>query len=142
MQPFPRTCTMCQTYKCSVSSPSQCGWQDIEIQELTNPPFQLLHPDFGDSRMELVIPVYKPTHQLHSSSDTFILCCPSLCTHTCLVRDLFSYPELSGTVSLAKLDHQTHSRLLNHLRNLTSSSSFACVCVCVCVCVHVHGHLF
>ena len=137
---------MCQTYKCSVSSPCQCGWQAIEIQELTNPPFQLLHPDFGDSKMELVISVYRPTQQLRSSSDTFILCYPSLCTRTCLVRYLFSYPELSGTVSLAKLDHQAHSCLLKHLGNLTSSSSLVCVCVrlcvCVCVCVRVCSRTF
>ena len=63
------------------------------------------------------------------------------CTH--LVRDLcFMLHHLSGTVSLAKLDHQTHSHLSSHLWvwHLTSSSYTidsvcACVCVCVCVCV-------
>ena len=45
--------------------------------------------------------------------------------------------RLSGTDSLANLDHQTHSHLSNHLWNLTSSSypiDSVCVCVCVCVC--------
>ena len=63
--------------------------------------------------------------------------------HTSLVRDLFlMLHHLSGTVSLAKLDHQTHSHLLNHLWNLTSSSYpidspciYVWVCVCVCACV-------
>ena len=44
-----------------------------------------------------------------------------LCTCTCLVRYLFLMLHcLSGTVSLAKLDHQTHSHLSNHFWNLTS----------------------
>ena len=42
--------------------------------------------------------------------------------------------RLSGTVSLAKSDHQTHSQL----SNITPSSCHTdSVCVCVCVCVHV-----
>ena len=47
---------------------------------------------------------------------------PTFCMHSPGQRS-FSYMLhcLSGTVSLAKLDHQTHSCLLNHLWNLTSS---------------------
>ena len=61
-----------------------------------------------------------------------------LCTRTRLVRDLMLH-HLSGTVSLAKLNRQTHSHLSTHLSNLTSSSHpnycvyvRACVRVCVC----------
>ena len=42
--------------------------------------------------------------------------------------------HLSGTVSLARLDHQTHSHLSNHLWNLIYSSYWLCVCVCVRTC--------
>ena len=49
-----------------------------------------------------------------------------------LVRDLcLMLHRLSGTVSLAKLDHQTDLRLSNQLWNLTSLS-YSTVCVCVC----------
>ena len=52
----------------------------------------------------------------HSLSSHFL--------HAFTWSEIFSYMLhcLSGTVSLAKLDHQTHSYLLNHLWNLTSSS--------------------
>ena len=47
---------------------------------------------------------------------------------------IWSYGALSGTVSLAKLDHQAHS----HLQNLTSSSCpVDCVCVCTCMLTEV-----
>ena len=66
------------------------------------------------------------------------------CAHTQLVRYLFLNLMLlclSGTVSLAKLDHQTLTAFdLNHVWNLTSSSypiDCACVCIHVCVCVFV-----
>ena len=43
--------------------------------------------------------------------------------------------RLCGTVTRAKLDHQTHSHVLDHLWNLNSSSCpVDCVCVCVCDC--------
>ena len=74
-----------------------------------------------------------------------IIFCP-LRTCTCLVRDLFlMLLHLSGTVCLAKLGHQTHSHLLNHLWNLTFSSypidCHICVCVCVCMCLCVHAYV-
>ena len=53
---------------------------------------------------------------------------------TYLIRDFlffFMLHPLSGTVSLAKLDHQTHS----HLWNITFSR-YHIYSVCVCVCVH------
>ena len=64
--------------------------------------------------------------------------------------------HLSGTVSLAKLGHQTHSQshLSNQLWNLTSSSCptereweresacvFVCMCVCMQACMHVCMHV-
>ena len=59
-----------------------------------------------------------------------------LCARTRWVRDLFlMLHRLSGRVSRAKLDHQTHSHLLNHLWNLTSSSypiDWVRARVCVC----------
>ena len=94
--------------------------------------------------MTELLKVYKPTHQLRCSSNTSILVFP-LCGCTCLVRDLFLMLHcLSGTFSLAKFDHQTHSHLSNHLLNLTSV--WDCVCLCVRarvrVCTRAHGSLF
>ena len=56
--------------------------------------------------------------------------------------------HLSGTVSHAKLDHQTCSHLWKHLWDLTFSSypvdcvgmrECVCVCVCICVCAWVYA---
>ena len=66
-----------------------------------------------------------------------------LCAHSHLVRDLFLVlHHLSGTLSLAKLYHQTHSHLSHPLWNLTSSNYptdcmcvHARVCLCTCMCV-------
>ena len=45
--------------------------------------------------------------------------------------------QQSKYLILRYLRYQTHSHLLNHLRNLTSSNHPTdSVCVCVCVCVH------
>ena len=81
-------------------------------------------------------------------SDTSGLCLPCVRKHS-LGQRYFTVPHRpSGTVSLAKLGHQTHSRLSNHLGNLTSSSypvsdTLSLICVFVCVwnsglrgCVH------
>ena len=65
----------------------------------------------------------------------------SLCVHTLTWSEIFfMLHSLSETVSLAKLDHQTHSHLLNHLWNLTSSSYptdslSLSLSLCVCVCI-------
>ena len=58
-----------------------------------------------------------------------------LCARTHLIRDFFLMLfRLSGTVSLAKIDYQTHSSLLNHLWNVTSSCyPIDCACMCACV---------
>ena len=56
---------------------------------------------------------------------------------------ILSWPHLDTNhkyLILRYLRYQTHSHLLNHLRNLTSwnypiDSVYVCVCVCVCVCV-------
>ena len=85
--------------------------------------------------MTELLKVYKPAHQLRCSSNTSILVFP-LCGCTCLVRDLFLMLQcLSGTFSLGKFDHQTHS----HLSNLTSV--WDCVCACVRACMHVCAHM-
>ena len=92
-----------------------------------------------------LLKLYKPTRQLHSSSDTSILCLPSVHTHLPGQRS-FSYATLSGTVFLAKKGFETHLHLSNHLWSLTSSSCLvssvyvcvlSCSCVCVCVCMVV-----
>ena len=86
--------------------------------------------------MTKLLKVYKPTRQLRSSSDTSIVCLPS-------VRTLH---RLSGTVSLAKLGHRTHSPPLNYLlRSYKFNIPYwlcVCVCVCVCVCGWVGGWVF
>ena len=48
--------------------------------------------------------VYKPTCQLHSCSDAYILCLPSWLAWS---ESFVMLHHLSGTVSLTKLDHQT-----------------------------------
>ena len=94
--------------------------------------------------------VYRKFTNQHASY-AFLLIRPfsvfPLCAHTHLVRDLFSLMlhRLSGIVSLAKLDHQTHSHLSNIFEIsplqaiLLTLCVFVCVCVhvCVCTCVHV-----
>ena len=44
-------------------------------------------------------------HCIRSSFDTFILCLPSVLTHSLGQKSFFMLHRLSGTVSLAKLDH-------------------------------------
>ena len=62
-----------------------------------------------------------------------------LCAHSHLVRDLFLVMhQLSGTLSLAKLYHQTHSQLSHPLWNLTSSN-YSIDCMCVLVYMYVCG---
>ena len=83
------------------------------------------------------------SHQLSSSSNTSIL------SFLAWFKDLFLMLRwLSATVSLAKLSHQMHSHISDHLGDLTSSSypiDFVRVCVCVhvclCVCMHVRMHV-
>ena len=66
-----------------------------------------------------LLKVYKTTRRLCSSSDTSILCLPSVHMHS--LRDLFlMLHRLSGTVSIAKLGHQTNSDFSDHLWNPTS----------------------
>ena len=67
----------------------------------------------------------------------------SLFVHTLAWSEVsfFLLHYLSGTVSLAKLNHQTHSHLSGHLWSLTSSS-YILLTVCVYVCVHTQGSLF
>ena len=77
---------------------------------------------------------------IHGYSTNSLLCATAASAWTLLstwlnslVRYLFlMLHRLSGTVSLSKLHHQTHSQLSNHLSNLTSSS-YPADNVCVCV---------
>ena len=64
----------------------------------------------------------------------FVFC---LCTCTHLVRDLFLVVHHLSEVSIAKLDHQTHSHFSNHLSNLSSSGYPFDSVVHVCLCVYV-----
>ena len=63
------------------------------------------------------------------------LSCIYICMSVCLdIRGLFLMLHfLFGTDSLAKLGHQTHSHLSNHLSDLTSSSHPIFFVVFVCV---------
>ena len=83
-----------------------------------------------------LLKVDKPTCQLHSSSDTPILYLPSVRTHS-LGRRSFSYAAPSvWKLSLARLDHQTHSPLWNIFEiSPLKLSYWLCVCVCVCTCL-------
>ena len=98
--------------------------------------------------LNLNAPVYLTLDSLHTNPPATLFSryfhsLSSLCVHTLTWSEIFfMLHRLSETVSHAKLDHQTHSHLLNHLWNLTSSScstfclslcarARACVCVCV-----------
>ena len=56
------------------------------------------------------------------------------------------FERLSGTVSLSKLDRQTHSHLLNYLSNFTSSSypiDSLSLCFVLCACAHArHAEVY
>ena len=75
--------------------------------------------------------IYKPISQLGSSSDTAILCLPSVRTLS-LGQRYFSYAAPSVWNTLTKSGHPTASHPSNHLSQLVFSSS-PTVCVCVCV---------
>ena len=74
--------------------------------------------------------IYKPTRQLRKSSDTSILCIPTVCRHY-LVKDHFlMLRRQSGTLSLTKSSHPTPSHPSNHhLKLILISSPTDCVCV-------------
>ena len=93
--------------------------------------------------IELLI-VYKSTHQLLRSSSGRQFSVFPLCACIRLVRDLFFILHcLSGTVFLAKLDHQTHIRITFEISPFQAILLTLCVCVCVCVvCVCDHRSLF
>ena len=79
---------------------------------------------------------YKAAHQLRFSFDTSNFVFP-LCAHIHLVRDLFLMLDRpSGTVSVAKLDHQTHSFKSFSKSHLSKLSCWLSVSVCVSVCMH------
>ena len=68
--------------------------------------------------------IYKPTRQLRSSSDTSILCIPTVRTHTRLVKGHFLLlRRQSGTLSLTKSGHSTPSHPSNHHLKLSFFSS-------------------
>ena len=55
-------------------------------------------------------------------SYTSALYLPSGCMHSFGQRSFSYAAPSSGTVSFAKLGHQTHSHLSNHLQNIATSS--------------------
>ena len=69
-------------------------------------------------------------YALLSFSDTSVLCLLSVCMCSLGQRSFLMLHCLSGTVSLAKLDHQMHSHISDYLWNLTSSN-YPIDCVCV-----------
>ena len=75
--------------------------------------------------------IYKPTRQLRSSSDTSILCIPTVRTHS-LGQRSFSYAgRQSDTLSFTKSGHPIPSHTSNHhLKLIFFSSPTDCECVC------------
>ena len=61
-------------------------WMQYKLSFLR---YNCLNSTASDYLTEL-LKIYKPTHQLHSSSDTSILCIPTVCTHSFSQRS-FSY---------------------------------------------------
>ena len=85
-------------------------------------------------------------HKHRSVRNTVYCLCVCACVRVCVflscvymsvcldIRGLFLMLHfLFGTDSLAKLGHQTHSHLSNHLSDLTSSSHPVFWCLCVCL---------
>ena len=130
----------CWCYASLAHSPSVC-----KRKTSTGSVLWLLLGDHCSASVAVVCPppvyftelltVYKPTRQLRSSfsSNASILCLPSQCVLALAwsgikkKKNWIMLHHLSGTVFLAKLDHQTDSRFfvfcfLHHLWNLTSSS--------------------
>ena len=125
-----------------------CKKQGIELLANTDTVSLNMHMYKDTYRLILTTPVYlteltfyKPTHHLRSSSDTSVLNLPSVHTHS-LGRRSFSYAAPSvWKLSLARLDHQTHSPLWNIFEISPLKLSYW-LCVCVCVCVHACRSLF
>ena len=120
-----------------------CKKQGIELLANTDTVSLNMHMYKDTYRLILTTPVYlpeltfyKPTHHLRSSSDTSVLNLPSVHTHS-LGRRSFSYAAPSvWKLSLARLDHQTHSPLWNIFEiSPLKLSYWLCVCVCVCTCL-------
>ena len=81
-----------------------------------------------------LLTVYKPTHHLCSSSDTSVLSLPSVHMHSLGRRSFLMLHHRSGN-SLARLDHQTYSPLLNIFEILPLKLSYwLCVCMLAEVC--------
>ena len=77
-----------------------------------------------------LLQVYKPAHQLDSSSDTAILCLPSVCMHS-LGQRSFSYAAPSVWNSLPWKVRSSNT--------LTSFKSYIYPIDSVCVCVWAHA---
>ena len=71
------------------------SWMQYKLSSLC---YNCLNSTAPDYLTEL-LKIYKPTHQLHSSSDTSILCIPTVRTHLLCQRS-FSYaaPTVSNTL--------------------------------------------
>ena len=120
-------------------SSDSCKKHGIELLPNTDNVSRNIHMYKDTYRLILTTPVclaelltvYKPTHHLCSSSDTSILSLPSVHMHSLGRRSFLMLHHLSGN-SLARLDHQTYSPLLNIFEIFPLKLSYwLCVCVCL-----------
>ena len=105
---------------------------DSRIQyKLSSLCYNCLNSTAPDYLTEL-LRIYKPTRQLRSSSDTSILCIPTVRTHSLGQRSFFyAAPTVWNTLPYES-GHPTPSHPSNHhLKRIFFSSPTDCVCVCV-----------
>ena len=97
-----------------------------KLSSLCNYCLNLTAPDY----LTELLRIYKPTRQLRLSSDTPILCIPTVRTHS--LGHFLTPRRQSGTLSLMKSGHPTPSHPSDHhLKVIFFSSPTECVCVCV-----------
>ena len=91
-----------------------------------------------------LLKVYTPTRQLRSSSDTSILCLPSVCTHSLGQKSFSHAAALSvwNSVRFSYIVRHTHIFQIIFEISLLHAvllTVHVCVCVCVCVCACVRA---
>ena len=114
----------------------RCLPVDSQIQyKLSSLCYNSLNSNAPDHVTEL-LRICKPTCQLHSSSDTLILCLPSVHTRSCRQRS-FSYaaPSVWNAFPYEIRSSNTLSSFKSSLEPIFSSSPTGCVFVWVRVCV-------